>query len=176
MCPYSMCIYHMHPRQYMSHACTVIKQCLPVIVYETGTCLRRHLSAHLRCEHILVPCFKEKLTNLWNRCLADIVCYGLEGYCYVSVGKGGDLQRDGDVSSSTAEAHWVCSFTPHPGPQAFCLPLHWSFSSSHSSTPWGEKPGKVAAEIRTSNSVTDEEMFNIIITVVSVTFWIILGR
>lgn len=83
MCPYSMYIYHMHPRQYMSHACTVIRQCLPVIVYETGTCLRRHLSAHLRCEHILVPCFKEKLTNLWNSCLADIVCYGLEGYCYV---------------------------------------------------------------------------------------------
>lgn len=36
----------MHPRQYMPHACTVIKQCPPVIVYETGTCVRGHLSAH----------------------------------------------------------------------------------------------------------------------------------
>ncbi len=39
-------IYHIHHRQYMPHACTVIKQCPPAIVYETGTCLRGHLSAH----------------------------------------------------------------------------------------------------------------------------------
>lgn len=112
-----------------------------------------------RREHILVQCFKEKLSNLWNS-LQIFVCYDFEVYCYVQL--WGLLtwrspQRWWRVflhcSSSLGLLIHASPSATGPGPQALCLPQRWSLSSSpsssHSSTPWGEKSGKVAAEIHT---------------------------
>lgn len=148
----------MHPRQYMPHACTVIKQSPPVIVYETGTCLRGHLSAHQMWTYSGAVFQGE--TRQFMKQLADIVCYGFEVYCYV--------QLWGVLTWRSPQQWWRvflhCSSSlgllihasPSAtglGPQALCLPQRWSLSSSpsssRSSTPWGEESAKVAAEIHT---------------------------
>ncbi len=124
-------IYHIHHRQYMPHACTVIKQCPPVIVYETGTCMRGHLSVYQTMNIFWCSVSRRNSPNLWNRLqilcvmvLRRIVMYSC-GVCW-----RGDLHSDGYVSSSTAAAHWVwlAHFTPHPQPQARAL----RHSASHS--------------------------------------------
>lgn len=153
--------------------------CLRDRYLSKGTCVSS------RCERILVPCFKEKLTNLWNSW--QILCV-MVWSCIVMYSCEGQLRWRSPqqwwraflhCSSSLGLLIHASPWATGPGLQAFCLPQSWSFSSSHSSTPRGEKPGKVAAEICTLIWLQSNE-FNIKITVVSffvlaLSFCIIFG-
>lgn len=113
--------------------------------------------------------------------LGDIVCYGFE--CIVMYSCGGLLswrspQRWRRVflhcSNSLGLLIHASPSATGLGPQAFCLPQRWSLSSSpsssHSSTPWGEKSSKVAAEIRTLIWLQSNQYKSWIIRVVRFTF------